>query len=250
VTGSPTTSVAIPCHGYGRFLREAVESVLGQSEPPAEIAVLDDGSTDDTAEVLARLASEVPGLLVASNARPVGTPRARNQAVRMTTGDLVVVLDADDRLGPGYLAACRTALVEHGWDFAYPTVRLFGQVEELRPAPPFDLAELGRANYVVGSAMFTRELFDRLDGFAPELTDVGYEDWDFWLRAVRSGSVGGPAPGAELEYRRHGPSRNRRAEARWRRAHLRLWWRHRGLVPAPNPVAAGVRSARRRLDRG
>ena len=91
----------ITCHNYGRFLGEAIESVLGQSHPSSSVVVVDDGSTDETAAVAARYADRgvryVQGPLG-------GAGQARNAGLEVTSAPLVAFLDADDAWLPHRLA--------------------------------------------------------------------------------------------------------------------------------------------------
>src|SRR5215212_207946 len=88
-------SVVIPCYNQAHFLGEAIESVLAQNHLRFEIVVVDDGSTDDTAEV----AACYPGVrCVRQDNR--GLSAARNNGLRHSEGEYVVFLDADDRLLP------------------------------------------------------------------------------------------------------------------------------------------------------
>ncbi len=98
--------MVIPCYNYGRYLRNAVHSALGQSHPPCEVIVVDDGSTDGTPEVLARLGARVHALRKENG----GHASAMNAGCRQAQGDVVFLLDADDELLP---QAIETVL--RGW---------------------------------------------------------------------------------------------------------------------------------------
>lgn len=91
----PMLSVVIPCFNHGKYLQEAIDSVLAQGYANIEIVVVDDGSSDDTGAV----AQRNPGVryLRQSNRGPSA---ARNTGVRHSTGDVIVFLDADDWLLP------------------------------------------------------------------------------------------------------------------------------------------------------
>ena len=92
-------SVIIPCYNYGRFLPDAVNSVLGQKKDglAVEIIVVDDGSTDDTAAVAQRLGSSIQYIYQENQ----GPSAARNSGIRIARGDYLVFLDADDLLTAG-----------------------------------------------------------------------------------------------------------------------------------------------------
>src|SRR4029450_1113854 len=92
----PKVSVVIPCYRQAHFLTEAIASALRQSYSNLEIIVVDDGSPDNTEEVVRRF----PGVRYIRQ-RNQGLAAARNAGVRASTGDFVIFLDADDRLVPG-----------------------------------------------------------------------------------------------------------------------------------------------------
>ena len=102
VTGraAPLVSIVIPCYNQARYLGEAVQSALDQSVSDTEIIVVNDGSTDDTV----RVAGRFPGVRCITQERR-GLAAARNSGVAHCSGELVVFLDADDRLLPGGLDA-------------------------------------------------------------------------------------------------------------------------------------------------
>src|SRR5579863_4931679 len=96
----PTVSVVIPTYNYARFLGQAIDSVLAQTCPVKEIIVVDDGSTDDTFNVLARYGPAVRAL----KQKNCGPAAARNRGVGIAGGDLIAFLDADDFWMPDKLA--------------------------------------------------------------------------------------------------------------------------------------------------
>jgi glycosyltransferase involved in cell wall biosynthesis len=103
-----TVSVVIPCYNQGRFLGEAIDSVLTQSVPAAEVIVVDDGSDDDTAAVTARYSS-----VAYVRQRNLGLAQARNRGLREAGGDYLVFLDSDDRLHPMALEVGVRELAAH-----------------------------------------------------------------------------------------------------------------------------------------
>ena len=94
--GDATVSVIVTCHNYGHFVANCLDSVLAQSRMPDEIIAVDDGSTDDSAEVLARYADRVT-VIAQDNG---GQGAAFNAGFAASRGDVVFFLDADDMLRP------------------------------------------------------------------------------------------------------------------------------------------------------
>src|SRR6478735_6137584 len=96
-------SVIIPTYNYGRFLRHALRSALDQTVTPLEIIVVDDGSTDETPDVVASFGEKVRYIRQENS----GVCVARNRGVADSTGKLIAFLDADDIWEPEKLAKQR-----------------------------------------------------------------------------------------------------------------------------------------------
>ena len=96
----PHVSVIIPTYNYGRFLGEAVKSVLGQTFQDLECIIVDDGSSDETDQVLSSFSDQ--RLVITSTPR-LGVSAARNRGLDLSRGSLIAFLDADDRWRPGKL---------------------------------------------------------------------------------------------------------------------------------------------------
>lgn len=105
-----TVSVVIDNHNYGRFLKETLDSVLAQvlDDVAVEIVVVDDGSTDDSREILSTYAPRVKSLLQARQ----GQATAFNAGLAAASGDIVCLLDSDDVFLPGKLAAVVKAFAD------------------------------------------------------------------------------------------------------------------------------------------
>ena len=97
---SATISVIIPLYNKEREIGDTLRSVLAQTLPPAEIVVVDDGSTDRSAEIVRGIRSPLVKLVTQPNA---GECAARNRAIAESTGDYIALLDADDTWEPGFL---------------------------------------------------------------------------------------------------------------------------------------------------
>jgi glycosyltransferase involved in cell wall biosynthesis len=207
ITGSPErprVSVVIPCYNSGRFLREAIESVLRQSYPAAEIVVVNDGSTDDTAAV-ARSFERVRYIEQPNQ----GAPASRNAGIRASTGDFLVCLDADDRLQPHALATGVESLVAHPeWAFVSGEVSVIAEDGSLRHVPkrkprfgdPY--IELLRSNYIwtPGVVMYRRDILRAVNGY---VTWAGASaDYELNVRIARRFPIGRHDQ-VVLDYRQH-----------------------------------------------
>lgn len=183
---TPLVSVVIPCYNQAHFLDEAIESVLAQSHPAKEVVVIDDGSTDTTAQVAERR----PVRYIHQRNR--GLAEARNRGIRESQGELLVFLDADDRLLPDALTAGVAALRSHPeCAFVFGGYRLFafdGSPLPMQAAPPEDegsyLTLLVHNHIGCGSTvMYRRDVFARVGGFDARFNPA--EDYEHFLRIAR-----------------------------------------------------------------
>lgn len=188
----PLVSVVITCFNYGRYVEDAVRSVLAQTLKRVEVIVVDGGSTDGTTiGVLERLQRDVPGVrvLFREGAHLVGDNR--NHGISMAKGRYVCCLDADDAIRPIYLEMATYLLEVHDYDVVSTSTRTFGLREEsfgVLPRPV--LADLLLANNLSTVAVFRRSMWQDGGGFH----DTGkgpehiYEDWKFWVRLAALGA--------------------------------------------------------------
>ncbi|MEX2546204.1 MAG: glycosyltransferase family A protein [Chloroflexota bacterium] len=240
----------IRSHDYGRFVEDAVRSVAAQTRPADEIVIVDDGSSDDTLEIAMKLSLDHGNITVLTRQPARGPAASFNDGVSAAAGELIVALDADDRLSPTYLEDLARALTDPAIGFAYADEHMFGSVDRVRVAPRWDAREIARENYVNVSAMFRREVFDRTGGFRPDLDDLGLEDWEFWLHAVAKGFVGTPVNTCWLEYRRHpAGSRNSMTRVDVLRVHRKVRTLHPDAVRRRDLAAWVIRSLVRNARR-
>ena len=207
----PLVSVIIPCYNQGCFLAEAVESALAQNYKPVEIVVVDDGSVDETPEVCARYGDSI--VYIRQENR--GLPAARNTGIRAASGELIALLDSDDRWLPGKLALQVPAFLDPKVGLVCTAYRAFdthsGEVLRVSVPPARQSThDLWKENSVGApvTAVFRKSLFE-VSGAFDESFILGCEDWDFWLRLSPHCDIVG-LPDVTAEYREHagGMSRN------------------------------------------
>jgi glycosyltransferase involved in cell wall biosynthesis len=208
--GTPVVSVIVPVFEMARFLPDAIASIEAQGRDDVEIIVVDDGSRDDTPQVIATLGDRV----VAARQPNRGPAAARNHGIDIARGELIAFLDADD---------------------LWPAGKLARQLDRLTSEPDLDVV-LGRIQYValdgatlpevrfedpdakvltgvhLGSGLFRRRAFARVGTFDEQLRIS--EDVDWFLRAREAQLRMVILRDVMLVYRLHGSNTTRELTVR------------------------------------
>jgi glycosyltransferase involved in cell wall biosynthesis len=202
----PAISAVVAAYQSDRWVGESLDAILGQTRPPDEVVVVDDGSTDGTARELARFGDRIR-VVWQPNA---GCPAAFNRAFREARGDFVAMCGADDVWEPRKLEWQEEAVRAHpGVDVLFGHSILFGNVEGEHARPPvsglLDGAVLKQALYrensvCAPSVVLRRDLFERL---GPFVEDFGADDYEYWMRCLRAGARFHYDPRPLLRYRQH-----------------------------------------------
>ncbi len=183
----PLVSFIIPVYNGEKYLGGAIRSALNQSYGDVEVVVIDDGSTDGTREIIRSFS----GSVVARYLPHQGVAAARNQGASIASGDLLSFLDADDLIAPEKTSDQWAMFQEQPTvDFSSCLARNFWSPDapymERDLRHPLAGAIAQPADFLVGSWMVRRELFDRVGGFDESLNYA--EDLDFVMRCKESGA--------------------------------------------------------------
>ena len=195
----PKISVIIPCFNQGLYLDEAVESVLAQTFQDLEILVVDDGSTDvETVNILKDAVWPKTRVIRTENQ---GLSAARNNGIREAQGDYILPLDADDKIGQGYLEDAVRILDKHPEiGIVYSEATYFGARTSYWQLPDFSTDQMLFQNLIFCSALFRREHWEKVGGYNINMV-YGWEDWDFWLSVIQLGAKVYRIPKVHFFYR-------------------------------------------------
>ena len=228
----PLVTVIIPCYNSALFLPETLQSVLAQNYENLQLVLVDDGSTDNTREIILALAATQPDRIVALIHDNGGAATARNRGLVHARGDYIQFLDADDLLPVDAISRRVTALQQSGADVAYSD---WQKLEETDPGVFVAGEVIARAMEDVDAdpaiALFTsfwcppaallysRSIVERIGGWKQHLAPI--EDARFMLDAVLCGGRYQYVPGVGAMYRiHHGPSHSRQSPLKFVRAVL------------------------------
>lgn len=184
-------SVVLPAYNCGKYISEALESALRQTYAPAEIIVVDDGSTDDTGGIIEKYAARYPGRIRYLRQPNRGPSAARNAGIRTAKGEYIAFLDADDVwLGnklecqiKEFTASDTTGLVTCGRSIRGPAGMVGQFLPGINALDKNALMEKLMIMNVIGggsSVIVRKKCFDAAGLFDESLRVA--EDWDMWLR--------------------------------------------------------------------
>jgi teichuronic acid biosynthesis glycosyltransferase TuaG len=207
-------SVIMPAYNAGRYIAESVESVLAQTFGDWELVVVDDGSADDTGEVVGRFAAA--DARVRYVRRPNGgQAAARNTGLGEARGRLVAFLDADDLWLPEKLAAQIIVMERTGVDLVYTDGYFFSEDGAVSEEERFHIlpgeargVEMFRTLFTsnrIGtlSVLVKREALDAVGLFDESRAYQNSEDYDLWLRLAKWGAGFYGMTEKLMRYRRH-----------------------------------------------
>ena len=207
----PCVSVVIPSYNYGNFIPFTLRNVLQQSNIELDVIVVDDGSSDNTAEVVKEFGSSVRYVYQENQ----GLCGARNTGMRLAQGEFLVFLDADDLLSPGTLFLQTQNLHKHPEaSISMCSNQLFTTTEPgeaLRDSGGFPViskdffVRLCRANIApVHAHMIRRNVAMTIGFFDTEYRVL--EDYNYWLRCAAAGHSFAFAQRGIALYRQHASS--------------------------------------------
>ena len=191
-------SIIVTNHNYGEFFDECIDSIRNQTYKPCELIVVDDASTDGSAEFGVSRADLCIRLY--DRTGPAG---AKLEGLKVSKGEYCCFIDADDAVEPEYIARCVAALKANPRAaIAYTDFWHCGDKDNGVCFPEFSVHKLEHENYILGSSLFRRKAYDDTDGL--DVTLLGMEDYDLWLAMIRKGWEAVHVPGYLYRYRAHG----------------------------------------------
>lgn len=210
-TSPSLVSIIIPCYNAASWLQETVQSCLAQSYRPIEIIIIDDGSTDESLEIIRSLHSQFPDIVRYEVCSNQGGSAARNRGFALSHGEYIQWLDADDLLAPQKLQLQASALASGKFDLVSGRWRhLHEQVPGRFVAGPLKqpvlttdpVADMISAEGWAPPAAYlmTRDIIEQVDGWDENLRCL--QDVDLTLRIAMAGGRFALVPQLTAWYRR------------------------------------------------
>ncbi len=182
----PLISIIIPCYNDVQYIEQSVNSALNQTYSNKEVIVVDDGSNRETKEVLKKLAPKITKLITQENQ---GQSTARNVGIKEAKGEYILVLDSDDFFESTFsekaiavflkknelkIVTCQANLIfKHGLSVVYTP-------------KGGSILDFIFSNSALGTSMFKKGDWNFCGGY-DESMRKGFEDWEFFIRLLKSG---------------------------------------------------------------
>lgn len=195
---SGKAAVVITNHNYGQWVGESIHSALSQIDPPAEVIVVDDGSTDNSRAVIESFRAQAQACQIEYKTifqENQGVAAARNNGIRESQAEFCTFLDADDRLDKNFIKALRPALIKNrALGIAYSGLALLspegalGITSEWPPEFDWEVQSTPHVppmNCIPSGCMFRKTMWERAGGVRQEYAPG--EDTEFWTRGLSVG---------------------------------------------------------------
>ena len=186
----PEISVIIPEYNYGRYVGEAVTSVLAQTFQSFEIIIVDDASTDGSAATVAKMVDAWKAIRVIQHKHNGGTAQTLNTGIKAARGKYIYILSADDKIKPWTLERLYAAQQQNPHSFIYGNVTFFtGAQETVMKVQAFDFDKLLYKNHVPANILYPKAAWEEVGGY-PAIMNDGREDWAMAIALGRAGWCG------------------------------------------------------------
>ena len=216
---TPHVSIIITCYNYAEFVDHAINSALNQTYKNIEVIVVNDGSNDNSEEVIKKYISKIKYLPQNNQ----GVVVARNNGAKLAKGELIVFLDADDYLPENFISKSVESLNHHPEaSFVFGNQQVVGKREFLIRSRPWSRYYLLISNYIGVTTVMRKSAFYNIGGFDYAFNKIkSYEDWDLWLSLLSKGEHGAYDPSIFFYYRKQHENNRNKASA-WQKVKLRL----------------------------
>jgi glycosyltransferase involved in cell wall biosynthesis len=205
----PLVSVLVCNYNYASYVEETLRSILNQDYENIEVVIVDDGSSDNSKEIIERFERDNQDVKLVSKYKKKnqGLCFARNDAIELSSGDFFMFLDSDDTIPFDYVSKMYKKAVTDKADVVYGDVKKFGDETGSTDYPSYDPKLLLITNFINISSLVKKTKIAE-HRFDENLNHKTLEDYDFWLGLSLMGLRFVKANDVYLNYRVQNKSRN------------------------------------------
>ena len=205
----PLVTVIMPAYNAAGFIREAIQSVLNQTVTDLELLVIDDGSTDETTQIVEQLCKTDARVRLLVNEKNLGAGGTRNRGLELSASPYIALLDSDDYWKPQMLEKLIARMKETGADLSYCSYELVDEqgrkiCNDFIVPEDTDFERSAVRNVISCSSVVFSESVVKQYRFP---TDIYHEDLALWFRMLRDGIVARGVPEVLAGYRQRAGSK-------------------------------------------
>lgn len=177
-------SVIVPCYNHAQFILETLESLTNQTYESFECIIVDDGSTDNTRELVKNWIEDKIQFKYFFQENS-GLSSARNKGITLSSGFYILPLDSDDKISGNYLEKCVSELERNQEiKIAYGEAYFFGNSFNKWNLEKYKFEDILYKNMIHCTGLFRKEDWVRVGGYDENLKE-GLEDWEFWISILK-----------------------------------------------------------------
>ncbi|WP_368252365.1 glycosyltransferase, partial [Enterococcus sp. 2201sp1_2201st1_B8_2201SCRN_220225] len=212
-----TVSVIVTCFNKAPFIKQCIESIFNQSIQTIELLVINDGSTDESDEIIRKTLENSPFKKTDYiDQENLGACLSRNIGLDWANGEYILIVDGDNYLESNHIEKSLNFLLESDSDIAYCSLKNSDTGEVLIEAPEFSLGRLITVNFIDTCSLFKKSILGS-HRFDPELNRLFMQDYDFFLSLIHAGAKATKVPDLYLNYRVLDNSQGNRGDDRLKR---------------------------------
>ena len=194
-------SVVVTCYNHENYIEQCLRSIFNQTYRNLELIVLDDGSTDNSNQIIQDVLKDSPFVTTFESHKNIGVVRTRNKGLDLLNGDYFLFVDSDDFLDDRFVEELYNGAINHQADIVYCDLYNFEKNEIYLKAQEFELQSLLVSNYISNCSLVKKTI---LKGtyYDKKLSGKKLEDYDFFLNLIiNNGAKAVYQPNTKLNYR-------------------------------------------------
>lgn len=224
----PLVSIIVPCYKQAHLLPETLNSVLAQTYKNWECIVVNDGSPDNTSEVVNTYICKDSRIKLLEQVNQ-GVSVARNNGINYSNGEFILPLDGDDLIEPTYIEKAIQYFISFpDTKLVYCEADRFDQKKEYWKLPTYTYEDEIWENRLFCSSIYKRSDYNKTIGYNPNMKE-GYEDWDFWLSLLNSDDLVYRIPEVLFHYRFQKKSRDSQSHEKMEVLYKQIYNNHKDI---------------------
>lgn len=194
-------SVVVTCYNHENYIEQCIRSIFHQTYRNIELIVLDDGSTDNSNEIIQEVLKDSPFVTKFESHENVGVVKNRNMGLSLINGDYLLFVDSDNYLDMDYIEQLYSKLIETNADIAYCDLFNPEKEEFYLKSREFDLTDFLNASFIDNCSLIRRSIIGNAR-YDENLNRKKLEDYDFLLNLIiDNGAKAVYQPNTKLNYR-------------------------------------------------